>query len=407
VTVATVVGVLLLPVAVAWALPLLSELLSLGVVFQRRRARGAPSATPCWADRQRMVILVPAHDEVLLIESCVRSLLQLRSARSETSVVVIADNCADNTAAIARSAGARVLERSDLVRIGKPHAIAWAMTQLDIAAFDAALIIDADTVVDPGVADALAAAGELKNIAVQAYFGLSNERDSWLSLLAGLLARVRYEGQYLQKAKAGLNCPLTGNGMCLGVGLLARAGWAPDALTENWELYARYTALGERILFAPEARLHSQEAHTLRQSATQRRRWQAGRISALRTYGWALVTSRRCGARQKLDALCELAAPGPVLHSGIGLFLALATATVPSVSAHIAAGIFAASVLPLAVWSANAWVRSPNRLQLAVAVLRLPVYLIWRVCLSLFGLFERETRWKRSPRHVSGTGAEE
>ncbi len=125
-------------------------------------------------------------------------------------------------------------------------------------------------VVDADLADALAAAGDLRDVAVQAYFGLSNERDSWLSLLAGLLARVRYEGQYRLKALAGLNCPLTGNGMCLGVGLLARAGWAADALTENWELYARYTALGERIRFAPTARLHSQEARTLRQSATQR-----------------------------------------------------------------------------------------------------------------------------------------
>ncbi len=281
------------------------------------------------------------------------------------------------------------------------------MTRLDLAAYDAVLIIDADTVVDAGLADALAAEGELRDVAVQAYFGLSNESDSWLSLLAGLLARVRYEGQYRLKAQAGLNCPLTGNGMCLGVGLLARAGWAADALTENWELYARYTALGERILFAPEARLHSQEARTLRQSATQRRRWQAGRFSALRTYWRALATSRRCGARQKLNAFSELAAPGPVLHSGIGVCLALATAAVPSTSAHIAAVIFAASVLPLAAWSANAWVRSPNRLQLAAAVLRLPVYLVWRVWLGLFGLFERETRWKRSPRHVSGTGAED
>jgi hypothetical protein len=352
------------------------------------------------------LILVPAHNEALLIEACVRSLLQLHSAQTESTVVVIADNCHDNTVALARNAGARVLDRSDTSRVGKPHAIAWAFTRLNLAAYDAVVIIDADTVVDPGLADALAAAGELRDIAVQAYFGLSNERDSWLSLLAGLLARVRYQGQYRLKAQAGLNCPLTGNGMCLGVGLLARAGWPADALTENWELYARYTAMGERILFAPEARLHSQEARTLRQSATQRRRWQAGRLSALRAYWRALAISRRCGARQKLDAISELATPGPVLHSGVGVSLALAMATLPSTSARVVAVIFAASVLPLAVWTANAWVRSPNRGQLAAAVLRLPGYLVWRVWLALWGLFRRETRWLRSPRHASTTGAE-
>ena len=320
---------------------------------------------------------------------------------------MIADNCHDETAALVRNAGARVLERSDTSHVGKPHAIAWAFAHLDLAAYDAVLIIDADTVVDPGVSDALAAAGELRDIAVQAYFGLRNERDSWLSLLSGLLARVRYEGQYRLKVQAGLNCPLTGNGMCLGVGLLARAGWAADALTENWELYARYTAMGERILFAPAARLHSQEARTLRQSATQRRRWQAGRFSALRAYWRALATSRRCGARQKLDALSELAAPSPVLHSGLGVGLALATATLPSTSARIAAVIFAASVLPLAVRTANAWARSPNRVSMTAAILRLPMYLVWRVWLGIYGLFERETRWKRSPRHASTAGTEE
>jgi cellulose synthase/poly-beta-1,6-N-acetylglucosamine synthase-like glycosyltransferase len=391
-----------------WALPLLSELLSLGSAFGRRRAPGPPLPPPSSADRQRILILVPAHDEALLIEACVRSLLRASAARSESTVVVIADNCRDRTAALARNAGARALERSDTSRVGKPHAIAWAFTRLDLSAYDAVLIVDADTIVDAGLADALAAAGgDLREIAVQAYFGLSNERDSWLSLLAGLLSRVRYEGQYRLKAQAGLNCPLTGNGMCLGIGLLARAGWAADALTENWELYARYTAMGERILFAPAARLHSQEARTLRQSATQRRRWQAGRLSALRTYWRALAISRRCGARQKVDAFSELAAPGPVLHSGLGVCFALATATLPSRSARIVAVIFAASVLPLAIRTAAAWVRSPHRVQLTAAMLRLPVYLVWRAWLGLSGLFKRETRWERSPRHASTTGAED
>ena len=187
-------------------------------------------------------------------------------------MVVLADNCIDETAAVARATGVRVLERNDRAQTGKPRAIAWALQELALDAFDAMLIVDADTKADPGLADGIAAAGDLRSIAVQAYDSLSNEGESWLSVLAGLLTRIRYEGQYRLKSAAGLNCPLTGDGTCLGIGLLERAGWAPEALTEGWELYARYTARGERIMYAPAAQLFAHEARTLKESATQRRR---------------------------------------------------------------------------------------------------------------------------------------
>lgn len=396
-TVPLLLAVILAPLAAIFLLPLLSDLAS---AFVRAPGRVGASGV-----RQRLCFLVPAHNEQLLVGDCVRSLVAMDRDRADADVFVVADNCTDDTPAIAAAAGARVLERHDLARRGKPPALEWAMAQLPLAGYDAVVIIDADTIVVPGFASALAAQGALRDIAVQGYFGLSNERDSWLSQLGGLLSTVRYEWQYPHKVRAGLNCPLTGNGMCLGTGVLARAGWAPDSLTENWELYARYTASGETIGYAPGALLRSQEAKTLAQSSTQRKRWQAGRLGVLRDYWRAIVTSRRIGWRQKLDAIAELSIPGPVLHAAIALGAALALGLLPGTAPRVVAVLFLLSLLPTAAWTAAAWARHPRRGAIALALVRLPLYAVWRIAVAGLALTTgRRGAWNRSPRHSPEIG---
>jgi cellulose synthase/poly-beta-1,6-N-acetylglucosamine synthase-like glycosyltransferase len=397
VSTATIPAILLLPIAFLWALPLLSDLLAIAVVAVKgRRAQSTQPDTG--AARQKILVLVPAHNEASHIESCLRSLLAMHAVLSDYTVVVLADNCTDDTAAVARGAGVPVLERTDRVRTGKPRAIEWALHELPIETYDAVLIVDADTQADPGLTDGIAGVGNLRSSVVQAYDSLSNEGDSWLSLLAGLLTRVRYEGQFLLKTAAGLNCPLTGDGTCIGVDVLSRTGWAPDALTEGWELYARYTARGERTTYAPAAKLFAHEARTLQESATQRRRWQAGRFNVLSEYWRELLFSRRCGMRQKLDAFAELSSPGPVVHTVVGGVCAGMLALPPSAVAHLTAAIFAFSIAPLALRAGRAWARSPDKAALAQAMLRLPLYAVWRLGLSLKLLMASETRWQRSPR---------
>lgn len=398
---------LLAPLAILWLLPLVSDLSSILLPRLTHLARWDDAEAGLRATRARLLVLVPAHDEALLIGACVHSLLETEHEHSDAEVVVIADNCTDDTAQVATIAGARVLERHDPAHRGKPRAIEWALQQLPMAEFDAVVIVDADTCVGSNFTDALAEQRPLRNKAVQAYFGLSNPDDSWLSVLAELLASVRYEGQYLLKQKAGLNCPLTGNGMCLGTALLARAGWAPDSLTEDWELYARYTALGEVITFAPDAWLAAQEARTLAQSSTQRRRWQAGRSLVFRDYLGRIIRSDAIGWRQKIDALAELSAPGPVLHAMLAGMGAIALFVAPGWFPHVVGAAFAISLVPMVVWTIRIWWRKPDRAKVAWAFARLPAYAIWRVAVAALAIGTGRTgTWQRSPRHASGGGAQ-
>jgi cellulose synthase/poly-beta-1,6-N-acetylglucosamine synthase-like glycosyltransferase len=277
------------------------------------------------------------------------------------------------------------------------------MSQVALAEYDAVVIIDADTVVDPGFADALADTGPLRDTALQAYHDTWNPSESWLAVLGELLAAGRYQGQYPAKARVGLNVPLTGNGMVLGTGVLARAGWVDDSLTENWELYARYTERGERIGYARSARLFAQEAKTLAQGSVQRRRWQAGRWIVFRTHLWPLLSSRAIGWHQKIDAIGELAVPGPILQAAVALLIAASLGLTGVPAARTVAIAYLLSLVPTIGWTAVAWARHPRPGRIALAFLRMPLYIGWRMTVALLAVRTgRSGAWLRSPRHRPG-----
>ncbi len=327
-----------------------------------------------------LLFLIPAHNEELLISDCVRSLFLMEYPATSRKVVVVADNCTDRTAELARAGGAYCLERRDPDRPGKPHALAWALDRLPVEKWDACVIIDADTTVDPQFAWRLTAHAPLRSRCVQAYFDLSNQEETWLTRLASVLARIRYERLYPLKRSSGLNSPLTGNGMCIGSDLLSRSGWTAFSLTENWELYARYTADGITIEYEPGARLYSHEASSLAQATTQRKRWLAGRTWTLFHCMLPLLRSRRIGFHQKLDALAELASPSPVLH--LMLVLAVVLLSLSTFSRPLGVAVAAAAsitLLPFTIHTAAVLSTHPQRWRTLASLAFLPVYALWRI----------------------------
>lgn len=390
-----VVTLALMPFLLLLLLPLASELVSLGV-----RLLGAVRTRAGSDGAARLVFLVPAHNEAGMIAACVSSIVAMEYPAALRRVIVIADNCSDQTAELARTAGAECLERTAPDQGGKPRALAWTIAQLDLTAWDACVVVDADTVVTPGFARALAARMPLRDRAVQAYFGPMNEMETGLTRLAGVLARVRYEVTYPFKARVGLNCPLTGNGMCIGVGLLADGGWRHFSITENWELYADYTARGISIDFAGDALLRSHEAPTMRQGATQRNRWMAGRLHVLGEYWRAIAGSRCIGARQKLDAFAELAGLSPILHVVMALTVAglAAWLLAPPLSTLFLLAA-AASLLPLTLAVIVVLLRHPEPLRTLAAFSILPFYAVWRALTAIRTLLSLHDRtWRKTER---------
>lgn len=389
-------------VALLLFLPTLSDLLSLGRLPLPRAGREPARNGP----EPRLLFLVPAHNEALLIVGCVRSLVHMDYPREQRRLVVIADNCTDDTASLAREAGAECLERSDLDRKGKPWALAWALERTDLAEFDAVVIVDADSVVDPGFARAMARHAPLANRAVQGSHAVRNPGDSSMTRMAAVLSTVFYRYMYPLRSRAGLSVPLTGNGMCIGAEILRTRGWRAFSIAEDTELYVDLTRAGHRIEVEPDAVVRSQEARELKQGKVQRTRWRAGRLAILKRIGPEVLRAGDLGPRQKLDMLGELLAPGPLVHLGVALLLAVPVLLLQPPGATALMVLLLLPPARLGVYTLLAIRDQPDPAGTVRAFLFLPVYLVWRLGMEVVALrTDGDRSWVRTDRHAEGRDA--
>ncbi|MBK7153855.1 MAG: glycosyltransferase [Sandaracinaceae bacterium] len=160
-----------------------------------------------------LAVIVPAHNEAGGIAQCVQSLFACEQPPGGARVIVVADNCSDDTAARAREAGAEVLVRNDTERRGKGYALELAFTHaLEDPSVEAALVVDADTTVLPNFLIAMAAAFAGGADGVQCRYLVSNASEHQLrnvALLAFNVARPRARERY------GLSVGILGNGFGL------------------------------------------------------------------------------------------------------------------------------------------------------------------------------------------------
>jgi hypothetical protein len=274
------------------------------------------------------------------------------------------------------------------------------LDQLPVAEYDAVVIVDADTMVDPDFATQLAAAGPLRAKAVQAFFDISNPGESPITRMAAVLATATHRFAYPLKQRAGLNVPLVGNGMAVGTHVLARHGWQAFSICEDIEMYAVLTEYGVPIECVPRAHLRAQEARSLRQSSTQRQRWTAGRFTVLARVGARLLHNPHVGIHQKLDAIAELVTPGPALHLGLVVVLGLAGVVLHPPAGAVLVGALAASLLRPAAYTFAALAVDPRPLRAVLAFAFLPIYAVWRIGTAARALrMVGDSPWIRTPRH--------
>ncbi len=380
----------------------MSDCWSLLTILLKRRRR----ETPVYARQPTLQFLVPAHDEMLLIGDCVKSLRDQDYPQERLIVTVVADNCSDDTSVVASRAGARVMVREEPGRPGKGQAIGWALGQLNADTFDALVIVDADTVVDRDFARQLAQYSPLDSLVLQCYDTSRNEFESWLTVLSGLLTRNRYDLALPLKEKAGLNVPLTGDGVVLGRDVLKKHHWSTSTITEGWELYAQLTASGERIRLASAARVYAQEAKSLRQARSQRARWTAGRIAVFTRTWHPIRISAHISHHQRLDLTAELLSQGPTLHGTLAALGAVACVYLRPWGATVLGLLYAAALAQPLAYSIVSLAHHPHPWRILRASLWLPVYIGWRAALAAMILFKvRPGRasgsWVRTTRHAS------
>jgi cellulose synthase/poly-beta-1,6-N-acetylglucosamine synthase-like glycosyltransferase len=344
---------------------------------------------------RRFAVLVPAHNEEPVIGRLLRSLSKVDYPAFD--VCVVADNCDDRTAEISRSHGALVFERFTETDRAKGFALKWLLAQLRDRAYDAYVVLDADTVVEPSLLRSFDARLEAGGQVIQAYYTVLNASASPVAgLRFAALAALHYL-RPLGRSVLGLSVGLKGNGMCFAAPVLERFAWNWFTLAEDVEFHLALVRAGLRVDFAHETSVRADMPVTLAQARSQNERWERGRIQLLRAYVPALLLD---GLRSlnlvKIDAAIEQLLPPLSVPVALGGFACVAGLALGSPLVAVVAGLSVVAQL-LYLAAGLALVGAP--MTAYVALTSAPIYVAWK-----FGLYaqalvsNRAGAWIRTSR---------
>ena len=369
---------------------LLICLLPLGYLYLLALASMRSAPPPATSGRRpthRFVIAIPAHDEESVIAATVRRLRALDYPAHLFSVHVVADHCSDNTATLARQAGATVHERDEGPRTGKGAALSWLFRRVLDDRCDAVVIFDSDTRVDANflrVMDARLAQGAQ---VVQGRHVISNPESAWFPALTSAMFVVDNRFQNLGRANLGWSAKHMGDSICFRADVLRGIGWG-EGLTEDYQLRQRLLLEGIPIAYEPAAVGYGEAPHTWAQARAQRARWLRGTRDASEQFARRLLAE---GIRRRdmalLDGALQAHLPSYSTLTMMSLFALLAQALAnwligPLFSWGVV-GTWGAVVAALFVYPFIGLFLERAPIRAYLAILSGPVFIIWRTWLAL------------------------
>ncbi|HEY9601742.1 MAG TPA: glycosyltransferase family 2 protein, partial [Allocoleopsis sp.] len=238
-------------------------------------SRGQPGNVS--VPRPNVSVLIPAHNEASCIGKTLSALMQ--QLTEQDRVVVIADNCTDETAAIARSFSTTVLERIEPDRRGKGFALDYGLRFIQANPPEVVAIVDADCTVHQGTIERLARMAVALKRPVQATNLLAppaklTPKDTVSSLAFTVKNLVRQRGL----RRLGLPGLLTGTGMAFPWSLIGEASLASDNIVEDKLLGLELTLAGHPPAFCEEALVTGCLPQEEQAAKTQRTRWAHGHL---------------------------------------------------------------------------------------------------------------------------------
>lgn len=391
-------------VAIVLAIPSLWFMLEclLGAWYRPREPQAGASRG------QRVAILMPAHNESAGITRTIDALRPQLGGGVE--LWVVADNCSDDTAALARQGGARVLERHDTTRRGKGYALAHGIDHLAQDPPAAVIIFDADCEVSPGGVARLADQALTTGLPAQADYSLAPAAQpspkSVVSALAFLVKnRVRPRGLDAM----GFPCLLTGTGMAFPWAVLRQAPPTNDHLVEDMVMGLELAKMGYPPRICPQARVISALPDGDKAASTQRTRWEHGHLATMMSHAPSLLATGVAKFKPGLVALAlELAVPPLSLL----VMLVVLGAAVAGIAALLGAGVgpfalLAVSLLGITAGVLLGWRACGQDLLKGRDLIAIPMYLVWKLPLYL-GFFarRRQQAWVRTERTPAAGGSD-
>lgn len=265
------------------------QLLYIPVSWLIRRNRSSP---PSVMDHS-YAVLICARNEAAVIQDLIDSLHRQTYCAEKLRIFVLADNCTDKTALLARKKGATVYERFDLTHVGKGYALSCLLNHLEQdypQGFDGFFVFDADNVLNEDYIEQMDRVFSQGHEIVTSYRNSKNYGDNWIS--AGYALWFLRESRYLNQARFLLDssCAVSGTGFLFSRAVARElCGWPFHLLTEDIEFSVFQITHGHKIAFCADAILYDEQPVTFSQSWRQRMRWSRGYLQVVRHYGSELI----------------------------------------------------------------------------------------------------------------------
>ena len=388
-------AITILTLVIVAPIALLTGFFALELFLGLPRGRDGPAA-PSDASA---VIVVPAHDEAKLIAATVARLLKVAEGRCR--LLVVADNCTDETAEEARSTGAEVLVRDDPANRGKGHALAAARDHLRGDPPDAVVVIDADSRIDSGSLRRVISVALKANRPAQAVYLFTPDRKapplvqiSNFALMIKNLVRLRGLQRLAGRAH------LTGTGMAFPWPLFEQSSLGGSNIVEDLVVGLELAEQGHAPLLADGATVWSEPA-AKDETLVQRSRWEGGYLAtALRIAPALFARSVRRGDLAGIAAAVDLAIPPLallVMLNALALSAAILACAIGGAMwpAFILVVTGALAFLALGL----AWIREGRPFASGATLLRLPLYVLWKLPMYLrFARRGAPKEWVRTAR---------
>jgi 1,2-diacylglycerol 3-beta-glucosyltransferase len=377
--------------AVAWSFLLVPVVFMILTTLMTVAALLPSASRVADSHRRRLAVIIPAHNESLLIEDTVKAVVNQDYPKDKYCVMVVADNCSDDTASLAAAAGARILERDK--DPGKGQGLKDALGVLLDESWDGFLIVDADSLLDVnGLTEINHLLANGRQV-FQLRYGIRNPTESLRTRLFELSMASFNALRPLGRTRMGISAGISGNGFGFSRQVANEVPYLAHSIVEDLEYHMHVLRHHYRVYFSDKAAVLAQMPIASKESETQRVRWERGRVITIQSYGKEMIKSALRGDRYALEALIDLFNPPVSL-------VVLATVAGMLIGGQVAEVAGLVVLLMLGFHYVVAVAKFGSILGAVRVALYVPWYLVWKTWIVVRSLIvEKSLAWNRTDRH--------